>query len=78
LTSLLVGGGVGPVGWGSSFAAPHITGLIALLMEKAPDATPGQLRATLVASCRRLTEFDEDAQGAGVVHLATRPVAAQA
>ena len=78
MTSLLVGGGVGPVGWGSSFAAPHITGLIALLMEKAPDATPGQLRATLIASCRRLAEFDEDAQGAGVVHLATRPVAAQA
>lgn len=38
---------------GTSMAAPHIAGLIALLMEKGPTASPEAIRAKLIGSARR-------------------------
>ena len=38
---------------GTSMAAPHVAGLIALLMEKGPTAHPEEIRAKLIASARR-------------------------
>jgi serine protease AprX len=67
IVSALVGGGVGDVGSGTSFATPHVTGLVALLLEREPQLTPPQVRDRLIASCSPLAGVDENTQGAGLV-----------
>jgi subtilisin len=37
------------IGTGNSFAAPHVAGLIALLLERAPSLSPFEVKATLAA-----------------------------
>lgn len=61
---------MGPVGYGTSYAAPHVTGLLALLLEQDADLSPDQQRDLLVGGCRPLDGLDADTQGAGVVSLA--------
>jgi len=39
---------------GSSLAAAHVTGIVALLLQRAPQATPEQIRATLRTTTRPL------------------------
>lgn len=56
-----------PVGVGTSFAAPHVSGLVALLIEHEPELTPAEHRDRLLAACTVLSEVPEDAQGAGLV-----------
>lgn len=70
LVSLQVGGGTGDVTYGTSFAAPHVAGLIALLLEGDPELTPDALRDRLLACCTPLAGVPTDAQGAGLVSLA--------
>jgi serine protease AprX len=69
IDSCLVGGGFGDVREGTSFAAPHVTGLLALILEGEPDLTPDQQRERLLSVCTPLQGFDANAQGAGLVSL---------
>ena len=69
IRSALVGGGYGDSGWGTSYAAPHVTGLVALLLAAKPDQEPDELRQRLIGKCTPLTEFAPTDQGAGLVAL---------
>ncbi len=71
LEGALVGGGFGACGWGTSFAAPHVAGMLALLLEKDLDAAPDELRATLESCCAAFNPSDEKAHGKGLVSLAS-------
>lgn len=53
----------------TSFAAPHVTGLLALILEGEPDLTPNQQRKRLLSVCTPLDGFDVNEQGAGLVSL---------
>lgn len=67
ITSCLVGGGFGDCGHGTSFAAPHVSGLLALLLERNPNLTPDELRQEVLAACKPLDGLDVDTQGSGFV-----------
>jgi len=54
LTSCLLNGGIGTCGFGTSFAAPHVTGALALLLEQDPTLDPDGLRAKILAMARPL------------------------
>jgi len=69
LQGLLTGGGVGGIGWGTSYAAPHVTGLLALLLERNPELSPTAQRDALVAACTKLARASVNQQGAGLVDL---------
>ncbi|MFP5317387.1 MAG: S8 family serine peptidase [Acidimicrobiia bacterium] len=69
IVSCLVDGGSGPCGPGTSFAAPHVTGLLALLLEDDPDLSPDDQRARLLGMCRPLAGAAEGSQGAGLVDV---------
>jgi serine protease AprX len=69
IDSCLVGGGFGDCGAGTSFAAPHVTGLLALILEGDPDLTPAQQRERLLSACTPLHGVDGNTQGAGLVSL---------
>jgi serine protease AprX len=60
-------GGFADVGAGTSYAAPHVAGLVALLLERDPELMPDQQRERLLAACAALEGVDEDSQGAGLV-----------
>lgn len=70
ITSCLVGGGFGDCGAGTSFAAPHVSGMLALLLERDPNLTPDELRDTLLSACAPLNDIDINTQGSGLVSLA--------
>jgi serine protease AprX len=70
ITSCLVGGGFGDCGPGTSFAAPHVSGLVALLLEQDPNLRPDDLRTFLLQRCTPLPGIDKNIQGAGLVSLA--------
>jgi serine protease AprX len=65
----LVGGGFGDAGAGTSFAAPHVSGILALLLEADPTLDPDQLRDRIVADARKLPRGIVSAQGAGPAQL---------
>lgn len=69
IISLLVDGSVGSVEYGTSFAAPHVSGIAALLLQLEPDLTSDELRAKLIGLCTPLAGVDGNAQGAGLVKL---------
>lgn len=70
LTSCLVAGGFGDCGYGTSYAAPHVTGLLALLLEKDRSLGPDALRKALLALCHPLAGIPPAALGAGLPVLA--------
>lgn len=51
---------------GTSVAAPIVTGVCALLIEKYPKITPNQLKYILLKNCKSLTG-DRNAEGFGIV-----------
>lgn len=67
--SCQVAGAFGDCGAGTSFAAPHVTGLLALLLEETPGLTPDQLRAKLLGFCTLLPNVPPHVQGAGLVAM---------
>jgi serine protease AprX len=67
LQGLLSGGDVGAIGWGTSYAAPHVTGLLALLLERDPELSPTAQRDALLAACKKLGRASKNVQGAGLV-----------
>jgi serine protease AprX len=69
MTSCLVAGGFGFCGVGTSFAAPHVTGLIALLLNEDPSRTPDQIRDHLLRQCTPLSGFSPNDQGRGLVRV---------
>ena len=70
IESCLVSGGFGDCGFGTSLAAPHVTGLLALLLQDDPDQSPNELRELLLRCCSPLEGTDAATQGAGLVSLA--------
>jgi serine protease AprX len=66
LTSCKIDGKIGRVGFGTSFAAPQVAGLLALLLEQDRNQTPDQLRAALLASCQKLPGGNAKTQGKGL------------
>lgn len=55
-------------GDGTSFASPHVAGVVALLRELAPDARPSQIRNALVMSARDAgPQGRDDDYGFGIV-----------
>jgi serine protease AprX len=70
LVGLLAGGGVGDIGWGTSYAAPHISGLLALVLERNPELSPTAQRDALIKACVKLPRVAKNLQGAGLVDLA--------
>lgn len=56
VSSLLVGGGFGPIGWGTSFAAPLVSGAVALLVNSDPSLSPGNMRDRIVSTAVQLAD----------------------
>lgn len=71
LTSALVTGDFENVGWGTSFAAPHVTGLLALLLEQNSELITDEQRQHLIDACVPLTGSDPNSQGEGLVSPTT-------
>jgi len=70
--SLSVGGGTGAPLDGTSFAAPYVAGLAALIRERRPELSAREVAERIVATARRPAGGRDDAVGSGVVD----PVAA--
>jgi serine protease AprX len=70
IISCLVSGEVGPVGAGTSFAAPHVSGMLALILEGDPDLTADEQRERLLKLCEPLRGVDVTLQGRGLVSMA--------
>lgn len=66
MTSCLVAGGFGDCGYGTSYAAPHVTGVLALLLEQDRTRSPDDLRNTILALCHLLPGVPASAQGKGL------------
>jgi Subtilase family len=52
---------------GTSMAAPHVAGVIALMLDANPSLTPDQIKATLRATARPMAGYGEWEVGAGYV-----------
>lgn len=69
LTSCLTGGGFGNCGNGTSYAAPHIAGVLALLIQQNTELTPDDQRDLLLTLCSVFNPHDENTHGKGIPSL---------
>jgi serine protease AprX len=69
MLSLIPGGANGPIGHGTSFAAPHVTGLAALLLQRDPTATPDQIKSILTGQGSPLNPNPQNGCGSGLVAM---------
>lgn len=60
-------GGAYQLTTGTSIAAAHVSGVVALVLEKRPDLTPDEVRAILVGSAAPIAGTTETETGAGLV-----------
>lgn len=67
IRSLTPGGGTGSIGQGTSFASPHVAGLIALLLEQNPTMTPDAVKTRLLSKCVLLPGTTPADCGAGLL-----------
>ncbi len=65
----LMTGGFGDAGAGTSYAAPHVSGALALILQQDPSLTPGQLRDRLQATARKIPRAAVGAQGKGLLQM---------
>ena len=67
---------------GTSMSTPHVTGAVALMLEKDPSLTPDTVKARLMRSAAKVDFADVFATGAGILDiqaaLADTGVASQA
>jgi len=70
IESCLPDGTFGDCGCGTTLAAPHVTGLLALMLEEEPELTPDQQRERLLEMCRPMGG-NEEARGRGLPSLQT-------
>jgi serine protease AprX len=74
LSCILTNGLFGPATFtGTSFAAPHISGMLALLLEEQPRMTPDEQRSAIIAACKKLNPHDQNFAGDGFVVMANIP-----
>ncbi|MFF3337769.1 S8 family serine peptidase [Streptomyces flavidovirens] len=69
LTCCLPNGGFGNAGYGTSYSAPHATGILALLFEEA-SLEPDAIRREITSKAKLLANWGVDAQGAGLLRVA--------
>ncbi|QNJ91649.1 S8 family peptidase [Mycolicibacterium fluoranthenivorans] len=69
LSCCLTAGGFGDAGYGTSYAAPQVTGAIALLLQQNPQMKPDDIRKHLLRSARKLPGFAPNDQGHGLLQL---------
>lgn len=62
-------GAFGMAGFGTSFAAPAVTGAAALLCQKSPNARPDEIRDQLVKISRTFSGSQPQIYGAGILDL---------
>lgn len=68
--SCLTGGGFDDCGAGTSFAAPHVSGMLALLLEQQSELSPDELREMLLDCCAAFNPNDDNIHGKGFVSFA--------
>jgi serine protease AprX len=59
----------GPVGYGTSYAAPHVSGMLALILEENPELSNDELRDLAIKLCTVLQNIQPEAQGNGIISL---------
>ncbi|MEO6733624.1 MAG: S8 family serine peptidase [Ferruginibacter sp.] len=69
IVSCRISSDFGPVGYGTSYAAPHVSGLLALILEENPDLSNDELRDFAIKLCTVLQDFNPEAQGNGIISL---------
>lgn len=66
--SSVMGGGY--ESWnGTSMATPIVSGVAALILQRHPDITVGQLQDELMNTCKFLKNVDPDRQGQGMIQI---------
>jgi hypothetical protein len=48
---------------GTSFAAPQVVGVAALMLSANPSLTPSQIRSTLIGTCKKIPDYSYDNSG---------------
>lgn len=71
IMSCLLAGGFDDIGAGTSFATPHVTGLLALIVEEKPSLSPDEQRNLVIKLSKKLSGTAAGAQGAGLPSLAS-------
>jgi serine protease AprX len=65
----LINGAHGPVGWGTSYAAPLAAGAAALLLQQQPNLRPPEIQQRMVDTAKVIPGADPSAAGAGLLDL---------
>ena len=65
-------GWVGAANSGTSYAAPHVAGIVALILGAAPDLTPAGVKARITSRASRASDPDYK-HGWGVIRLGSLP-----